>query len=702
MANNNKITNILVLGLQQSGKTSLLSALVGGSPQVNEKNGLRIEEIFRNEDNVRYVCIDYSSQLKNYANWEDAFFKNIHGLILIIDSDEENKLTETKSFLKIILNEKKLNYLPILFIFNNRNKKLNVDNLEKQMNIKNIIDRKYKSCQCSLIDNSSQNKGLIKHSEEWLIQEANKSKKKDCCLKCLRISIFLLQCVSLIFSSIITHISRNIDVKTNVSIKISEDLLSNFQTGYFTKFEKNTELLNKKNKSNLLGKTNFIETNIIYRKWQGTIKGCGNKTSKIVKKINEEESCDDDLETLDKIQPIEINSFYGISLKGIDHGKYYDLLFDGSIVSKNETCPEGKKNCGYIDTLYNILCLDNNVDCPISYFLISKTKPDNVKNLKTINGKEGYNLYYSNNPYDNSIEVPFIINSFTISENPQRICSIPGLYYTDLPLFDLDAINNNEYYKSNCMLKDDYSQKHIYEDDQIYIEQVGLIDNYKLYEENGIIDKIEKNNLTYYGYKTDIYKSKNLYLFYRPHYGFKKECLKNKDFNLNILYDIRTQANKMNNYSSETKLVIGSLVASTGDLLFSLNKHLNLLNIINKDWNNALNSFIEDWKNPAIQFITVIFSVATLVINYYGKSYDDNYENDMDCSDDITNDNYNVMIHNLQKAGEKIFAIWILSIILLIVCAISVILGVIEAVLKGKDKRDKKDSNDNLVEGIGQ
>ena len=178
MANNNKITNILVLGLQQSGKTSLLSALVGGSPQVNEKNGLRIEEIFRNEDNVRYVCIDYSSQLKNYANWEDAFFKNIHGLILIIDSDEENKLTETKSFLKIILNEKKLNYLPILFIFNNRNKKLNVDNLEKQMNIKNIIDRKYKSCQCSLIDNSSQNKGLIKHSEEWLIQEANKSKKK--------------------------------------------------------------------------------------------------------------------------------------------------------------------------------------------------------------------------------------------------------------------------------------------------------------------------------------------------------------------------------------------------------------------------------------------------------------------------------------------------------------------------------------------
>ena len=91
---------------------------------------------------------------------------------------------------------------------------------------------------------------------------------------------------------------------------------------------------------------------------------------------------------------------------------------------------------------------------------------------------------------------------------------------------------------------------------------------------------------------------------------------------------------------------------------------------------------MKDWKNPTIQFIGICFSIITLVINYYGIQYDDNYENDMDCSDIVTNDNYNVMIHNLQKAGNKIFAIWILAIILLIVNFLTIIFGLTEAILK--------------------
>lgn len=703
----NEMTNILVLGLEQQGEVLLISALVNGNPQEREVNGLIIKQILREADKVSYKCIDYISELKKYAYWEEALFKDIHGLIFIIDSKEKDKLTETKTLLKIILNEKKLFYLPILFIFNNKNNDdpLKVDDLEKELNINTIVDRKHKNCPCNLSNLSEQHKNRIKEDEKWLIQEAKNIKvfkDKGCCLKCLRITIFFLEIISLIFSAIIINLSNDIDVDTNVSIDISEDLLSNFNTGYFTKFEKNTKLLNKKNKSNLLGNAKFKETNIIYGKWQGTVKGCGNKTSlKVIKKINQEDSCDDDLETLDGISPIEINSFNGISIKGVDSGKYSELLFDGSIITKNETCPEGKKNCGYIDTLFNILCLDNKDDCPISFFLISKTKPDNVANLKEINGTQGYNLYYSNNPYGDSTTIPFIINSFTISENEQRICSIPGLYYTDLALFDLDALNNNKYYKNNCLLKGDFSQKHIYEDDKIYFEQVGETDNYKLYEENGIIESIEKKNLTYYGYKTDMYKNKNLYLFYRPHYGFNKECLQERDFNNNILYEIRTQANKMNSYSKEIKWVIGTLASSAVDILLCLTNSLDKIDIKYEKLNdllNTINSFTKEWKNPSIQFIDAFFSIITFVINYYGITYDDNYEDDMDCSDDVTNDNYNVMIHNLQKAGNKIFKIWIWTIILLIVNVLSIIFGFTEAILKRK--KDKDDSKkETLLEG---
>ena len=64
---------------------------------------------------------------------------------------------------------------------------------------------------------------------------------------------------------------------------------------------------------------------------------------KIIKKIAKDDSCEDNLETLNGIQPIEIKSFNGISIKGIDSEKYFELLFDGSIIKQNETCPEGKK-----------------------------------------------------------------------------------------------------------------------------------------------------------------------------------------------------------------------------------------------------------------------------------------------------------------------------------------------------------------------
>ena len=195
-----------------------------------------------------------------------------------------------------------------------------------------------------------------------------------------------------------------------------------------------------------------------------------------------------------------------------------------------------------------------------------------------------------------------------------------------------------------------------------------------------------------------MYKNKNLYLFYRPHYGFNKECLKKRDFNFDILYEIRTQAHKMNAYSKETKLVIGTLTSSVVDILLCLLNSYDNINTKYEKLNNVLNtfnSFTKDWKNPSIQFLNSCFSIITLVINYYGIGYDDNYEDDMDCSDDITNDNYNVMIHNLKETGTNIFIIWIVSIFLLVVNCLTIILGLIEAILKRK--KDKDDSKKEIL-----
>lgn len=157
----------------------------------------------------------------------------------------------------------------------------------------------------------------------------------------------------------------------------------------------------------------------------------------------------------------------------------------------------------------------------------------------------------------------------------------------------------------------------------------------------------------------------------------------------------------MNSYSKEIKWVIGTLASSAVDILLCLTNSLDKIDIKYEKLNdllNTINSFTKEWKNPSIQFIDAFFSIITFVINYYGITYDDNYEDDMDCSDDVTNDNYNVMIHNLQKAGNKIFKIWIWTINLLIVNVLSIIFGFTEAILKRK--KDKDDSKkETLLEG---
>ncbi len=91
-------------------------------------------------------------------------------------------------------------------------------------------------------------------------------------------------------------------------------------------------------------------------------------------------------------------------------------MFDGSIISKNESCQEGKKNCGIIDSIENILCIDKDEDCPINYVAFSKNRPNGIKNLRQINGTD-INFYFTNNPYENTSEIKYIAGNFIIAES---------------------------------------------------------------------------------------------------------------------------------------------------------------------------------------------------------------------------------------------------------------------------------------------
>ena len=67
---------------------------------------------------------------------------------------------------------------------------------------------------------------------------------------------------------------------------------------------------------------------------------------------------------------------------------YKDLLYNGQIIKKGETCPqEYQKNCGIIDTLEQELCIKNEDKCPL-YDLGIGQKTDTANYILKVKLKE--------------------------------------------------------------------------------------------------------------------------------------------------------------------------------------------------------------------------------------------------------------------------------------------------------------------------
>ena len=326
---------------------------------------------------------------------------------------------------------------------------------------------------------SEENKKQIKEEKEKEIKEI-KENNKNSGIYLNKKYIFLTQILSFSFSFLVLYLAQTISFDGEVARSISEDLFDNFNTGFFMSFSKCKNPYENIRPSN----DNPIE----FGQWQGTLDGCIEKNGEKIniKILEQDEICEN---KINKIPPQKIYSYKGITLCGLTRGSYYDLLYDGDIIKEKEECQKGKKSCGYIDTIKNKLCVNIRQPCPVNYIKISDRVPDeNINDLKEIKFDK-INFYYSNNPYyPNSTEIPYIVNSFTIADS--YICSLPNLYYSQISLFKLDGFNKK--YSTNCVLKD-YSQKVTI--DLMRYHKLDWVDNYELYEENRIIQKIKSKNL---------------------------------------------------------------------------------------------------------------------------------------------------------------------------------------------------------------
>ena len=436
--------------------------------------------------------------------------------------------------------------------------------------------------------------------------------------------ITIFNTINLVITLICLILAYNIKINSEVATIISKEFKDNFINGYYLNFFKCT--------SN--------ENRVFFDEWKGTIRGCGSEKNNVkrVRVPKTDEYCDPLTEvTIDGIPPQPINKFKGLIVCGKTKEKYYDLLFSDKVVGKNEDCPEGRKICGYIDTVHNKLCLEKNKECPVSYIKIMDLKsdpPSGITNLQNITSNE-IRFFFSNNPYANSGEIPYVQYKFKISE--RNVCALDSLYYSSIDLFILDALKNN--YSNKCILKE-YSQQVIFDDNRYH--KLNEINQYDLYYENEIIDKIIKHKLTDYGFNTELYKESQVNLYVNSHYGFNKTCLKERKtaFNKTVLDDIISITRKMKSWSNAEKIfcyICGIL---------------SIFDYIHSHWIILENVL----KNAA--------TISELFLVIIALSYDNPYEEKMECSDPVSNSNYNVMIEKIRSNGQYIFACFICIIII--------------------------------------
>lgn len=124
--------------------------------------------------------------------------------------------------------------------------------------------------------------------------------------------------------------------------------------------------------------------------------------------------------------------------------KYIKLLN----LTTNDGCKEGYKKCGILDTLGNVLCIDNNFGCPINKLtvdlLANKNKYLNqgLKEIYNENLIYNYKFYYSNESLDGNSIVSLLFSD----EKPR---------YITLSNFVVDLAAYKDHYKDNLNNQND-------------------------------------------------------------------------------------------------------------------------------------------------------------------------------------------------------------------------------------------------------
>jgi hypothetical protein len=216
------------------------------------------------------------------------------------------------------------------------------------------------------------------------------------------------------------------------------------------------------------------EDNLIDDVWHGTTEGCycphsldlfygALREGACRSKRDSTLFCSD----VSPVTPIKYSAWRGRQLCAKrQQGTYMDL-----IISQNDkSCPMDYKPCGIVDTLKNVLCFPNNLDCPMNEVKVqsSDVAIPNDKNYSVVKAG-GVNFLFSNENIKGKI-----VNQFKISDG--QPCIIPYFESIKGNLYLLDAMKSrntcskgvgDQVEDKSYVMIDTYNKRNLFNDNQL-------------------------------------------------------------------------------------------------------------------------------------------------------------------------------------------------------------------------------------------
>jgi ADP-ribosylation factor-like protein 3 len=160
---------ILLLGLDNAGKTTILKSLCNEDPtETAPTRGFNVKTV--QADSFKFNVWDIGGQKEIRQYW-DNYYENTDALIWVVDCADEPRLEETSVELTQILGSPKIGPVPVLIFANKQDlaTALPADQVTVALDLHKIRDRQWQIQGCSALKATGLDDGL-----KWLVQVINK------------------------------------------------------------------------------------------------------------------------------------------------------------------------------------------------------------------------------------------------------------------------------------------------------------------------------------------------------------------------------------------------------------------------------------------------------------------------------------------------------------------------------------------------